>query len=674
MRFNQYFQYGFWIFFLCGSHIFYSQETNLRSEFDFSQIDFANDTSVTISGDWEFYWDTILGPSDISPNYSLEYLPEFWKNYGVNEYSSTGCATFRTKIKLRRDRPILAFQLGDIHNSYNLFVNNELVRSVGHVTDSVKGSVPKWLPQFVVLDDTSEVLEITLQVSNFRHRNGGVQHAIVLGNVDYLLSVKESISLADLLLGGSCMVIGLFFFGMYFFYKKDKSTFYFGLFCFSFAVRVLIVGSRSLLIIMPWLPWEIAIRIEYLTLFLSVIFFLYFIYFSFREQTSKLLVQFISYIYLVIITGTIILPASIFTYFVIPNNLLLLGLIVYALIVYVKALRRKVFGSVWAIVSLGVLLIAVGLALSEYANLFIPSPILVSSAFLAFIFAMSLIFAARFGKAFSDVESLKSAADIQNHKISEQHDLIKDSIQYAKRIQAALLPSKKMIQEKLPNSIIYYNPQSVVSGDFYWYKYVENSNDVILAISDCTGHGVPGAFMSIVGISSLDKIVSTNPNISPSKILEQLNSEIREKLNSDIDEKVQEGMDVIICRISLDTKSIVFSSALHKMTLIRNGKVTTYSGCRHFIGSHFKKGFKFIEHTLALKKDDQIFMFSDGVYDQRGAATGKKLYLKGFEEILVEMVNIPVSEQEDYLSSKIKNWQGTAEQLDDMLVFGWKVN
>ena len=89
MRFNQYFQYGFWIFFLCGSHIFYSQKTNLRSEFDFSQIDFANDTSVTISGDWEFYWDTILGPSDISPDYSLEYLPEFWKNYGVNEYSFT---------------------------------------------------------------------------------------------------------------------------------------------------------------------------------------------------------------------------------------------------------------------------------------------------------------------------------------------------------------------------------------------------------------------------------------------------------------------------------------------------------------------------------------------------------------------------------------------------------
>lgn len=673
MKFNQFFQYSFSILFLFGSHLIYSQETNLRSEFDFSEIDFANDTSVTLTGEWEFYWDTLLEPDDGSLNYSLEYLPEFWKNYGVNEYSATGYATFKTRVKLSRDRPILALQLGDIHNSYNLFVNEKLVRRVGIVTKSIEGSVPKWVPQFVVLDDTSEILEITLQVSNFHHRNGGVQHAIVLGNVDYLLSVKESISLADLLLGGSCMVIGLFFFGMYFFYKKDKSTIYFGLFCFLFAVRVLIVGSRSLLIIMPWLPWQIAIRIEYLTLFLSVIFFLYFIYFSFKEQTSRLLVQLISFIYLLIITGTILLPASIFTYFVIPNNTLLLGLITYSLMVYLKAFRRKVFGAGWAILSLAVLLVAVGLELAEYANLFIPSPILVSSAFLAFVFTMSLIFASRFGKAFSDVESLKIDAEIQNDKISEQHDLIKDSIHYSKRIQRALLPSKKAIQEKLPNSVIYYNPQSVVSGDFYWYKYIEKSNDVILAISDCTGHGVPGAFMSIVGISSLDKIVSTKPNYRPSQILEQLNSEIRLKLNSDIDEQVQEGMDIIICRISLDTNSIEFSSALHKMVLVRNGKATIFSGCRHFIGSHFKKGFKFIEHKLALKTDDQIFMFSDGIYDQKGGNNGKKLYLKGFEEILIQMANIPVSEQENYLSSKINSWQGASEQLDDMLVFGWKV-
>ena len=298
MKFKQFFQYSFSILFLFGSHVICSQETNLRSEFDFSQIDFTNDTSVALTGELEFYWDTLLEPDGSSLNYSLEYLPDFWKNYGVNEYSATGYATFKTRVKLSRARPILAFQVGDIHNSYNLYVNDKLVRSVGIVTKSIEGSVPKWVPQFVVLDDTSEILEITLQVSNFHHRNGGVQHAIVLGNVDYLLSVKESVSLADLLLGGSFMVIGLFFFGMYFFYQKDKSTIYFGLFCFSFAVRALIVGSRSLLIIMPWLSWQIALRIEYLTLFLSVIFFLYFVYFSFKEQTSRLLVQLISFIYL----------------------------------------------------------------------------------------------------------------------------------------------------------------------------------------------------------------------------------------------------------------------------------------------------------------------------------------------------------------------------------------
>jgi len=674
LKFSSSFKYGLTLLFLFASNFVFSQSNLTKSEFDFSEIDFRKDTAVELTGDWEFYWDTLLFPGAISENFTLEHLPEFWKNYESGEYKATGCATFRTTVKLTSARPILAFQLGDIHNSYSLYINEKLVKSVGVVSTSKEGAIAKWVPQFVVLDDTSEVLEIILQVSNFQHRNGGVQHAIVLGNVDYLLSKKESVSLADLLLGGSCMVIGLFFFGMYFFYKKDKSTIYFGLFCFSFALRVLIVGSRSLLIIMPWLPWELAVRLEYLTLFFSVFFFLHFIYYSFKKQTSKLLVKVISYVYAVIIIATIILPASIFTYFVIPNNILLLALIVYALIIYVKAFRQKVFGAGWAILSYGVLIVAVGLALGEYANLFIPSPILVSMAFVAFIFTMSLIFAARFGKAFSDVESLKIDAEFQNEKISEQHDLIKDSIQYAKRIQRALLPSKKAIQEKLPNSMIYYNPQSVVSGDFYWFKHIKETNDVILVISDCTGHGVPGAFMSIVGISSLDKIVSTNPNYKPSQILEKLNSEIRIKLNSDIDEQVQDGMDIIICRISLDSNNIEFSSALHKLIHLRNGESTLYNGCRHFIGNNFKKGFQFVEHKLQLEKGDQIFMFSDGVYDQKGGDKGKKLYFKRFEEILVQMSNVPISQQESYLSSKIETWKGGMEQLDDMLVFGWKIS
>ena len=143
MKFNQFFQYSFSILFLFGSHLIYSQETNLRSEFDFSEIDFANDTSVSLTGEWEFYWDTLLEPDGSSPNYSLEYLPGFWKNYGVNEHSAAGYATFKTRVKLSRDRPILAFQLGDIHNSYNLYVNDKLVRSVGIVTKSIEGSVDR---------------------------------------------------------------------------------------------------------------------------------------------------------------------------------------------------------------------------------------------------------------------------------------------------------------------------------------------------------------------------------------------------------------------------------------------------------------------------------------------------------------------------------------------------
>lgn len=665
-------KYCYLLLFLFGINSAYPQDKEQSSLFDYSAVDFTKDTVVELTGDWDFYWGELIVSKEHPNKVVSGEVPEFWKNY-PQKYAAQGYGTYITTIKLDKHHPLLAFQLGDIHNSYKFFINGKLVRKVGKVGAKKEETVAKWVPQVIIIEDTSSVLELVIQVANFRHRNGGIQHPIILANTGYLLAEKESVMFADLFLGGASLVIGLFFFGMYFFWKKDKSAMFFGLFCFSFSIRVFIVGSRSLLTLLPWLPWNIAIRFEYLALFFTALFFVYFIYHSFKAQAPKLFVKVVTYFYLLIIAIVIFLPGTIFTYTIFPNNILLLIIGVYTLFVYVKAFRMNAFGAGWALFSFAVFFVAVGLAIAEYANLFVPSPILVSAGFVAFIFTMSLIFASRFGKAFSDVEELKESAELQSEKISEQHDLIKDSIQYAKRIQRALLPSKKAIQEKLPNSIIYYNPQSVVSGDFYWYKFLEETNEVILVISDCTGHGVPGAFMSIVGISSLDKIVSTNPDFTPAQILGELNGEIRQKLNSDIDEQVQDGMDIIVCKIALDTNKMIFSSALHKLVLLRKGEARLYNGCRHFIGNNFKENFSFHEEEIHLEKEDQIFMFSDGIYDQKGGEKGKKLYYKRFEKILIEMGQKPISEQETYLADRITKWQGDQEQLDDMLVFGWKV-
>jgi len=447
------------------------------------------------------------------------------------------------------------------------------------------------------------------------------------------------------------------------------------------SIRVLIVGWRILIEVLPWMPWEVAIRIEYLTLFFSVFFYLHFIYNAFKEQSNALLIKVVSYFYIGLILLVLLTPVRIFSHAILPNNVFMLVLILYALYVYIVALRQKVFGAGWVLLSYFLFLGTVGMALLDYANLMNFSSIIISIGFISFVFSMSLIFASRFGKAFYQVEELKTKAENQNElilekteEISEQHNLIKDSIRYAKRIQSALLPDVNIMSQHLKDSFVFYRPQNVVSGDFYWFKHLEETNEAILVIADCTGHGVPGAFMSIVGINSLDKIITNQPSLSPSEILVEMNDDIRLKFSTTVnDEKLQDGMDIIICRINLLNNELVFASALHKLVLIRDGIPKLLSGSRHFIGTELKEGFTFDEVTLNLLRGDQVFMFSDGVYDQKGGEKGKKMYYNRFEESLVKITALQVEEQQEALQNEINEWMGSKEQLDDMLVFGWKI-
>lgn len=661
----------------------YSDESSSISLFQFGGVDFFNDTIVHLSGKWDFYWDQFILPQDITYTGDIEKgeVPGFWKNYEGRGYPSSGMATYRTMVVLPNEYPILALHLGDIHNSYKLYVNGKLYHSVGEIGSSKSESVPKWLPELVVLQEQGTELDIVLQVSNYRHRNGGLEDVIRLGSFHALSMEKDAVHLADIFLGGALLVIGMFFLGMYFFWKEDKASLFFAFFSISLAIRVLIVGWRVLLEVSPWLPWEVAIRIEYGVMFMAVLFYLHFVYHAFPKQTNTIILKTVSYFYYVLIASVIFTPVNVFSYSIFPNNILVMILIFYALFVYIKAYRDKIYGAFWAILSYVFLIITVTMAITDYANVIVFNPLVISIGFISFVLSMSLIFASRFGRAFYEVEELKIQAEEQNElilekneEISEQHNLIKDSIHYAKRIQRALLPELNYIERNLTNTFVYYQPQNVVSGDFYWFKRLEGTDEAILVIADCTGHGVPGAFMSIVGMNSLDNIITSNPDLSAAEILVQLNNQIQQKLNaSDKKEKLQDGMDIIICRINLITKKMHFASALHKLVLIRDGKPQLFNGSRHFIGNDLKKGFEFEENELSLNEGDQIFMFSDGVYDQKGGERGKKLYYSRFEEILIELTLLEVDKQKGFLEDKIDTWKGNQDQLDDMLVFGWKI-
>lgn len=268
----------------------------------------------------------------------------------------------------------------------------------------------------------------------------------------------------------------------------------------------------------------------------------------------------------------------------------------------------------------------------------------------------------------------------QKDFIEEQNKEITDSIHYAKRIQSAVLPPIEHVSKHLPEHFILFKPKDIVSGDFYWAT--EKNGKLIFTAADCTGHGVPGAFMSMLGVSFLNQIVGNNFNkeksISASEILDLLKQEVIKSLHQTGKEgEAKDGMDIALCVYDLKTKELQFAGANNPLYLISKdtGDIEQIKGDKMPIGIYqAKPEAKFTNHVFNLNLGDSIYIFSDGYADQFGGPKGKKLKYKKFREILIENKDKGLDEQRDILNSSIEEWKGACEQVDDILVIGMRIN
>jgi sigma-B regulation protein RsbU (phosphoserine phosphatase) len=225
-------------------------------------------------------------------------------------------------------------------------------------------------------------------------------------------------------------------------------------------------------------------------------------------------------------------------------------------------------------------------------------------------------------------DSLESA----NGEIQAQKKHIMDSIVYAQRIQNAILPSDELITKLIPNNFVYYKPKDIVSGDFYWVEKIPGKS--IIAAVDCTGHGVPGAFMSIIGTNQLDYAVRTVKAKHASEILDALSEGVENSLNQEnATTSIRDGMDISLCIIDYKNMVLEFAGAYNPLYLVRNGEFLIYKADKHAIGSHSSyPDRKYTNHTIELQKDDIIYIFSDGYPDQFGGPKGRKFMYKQFRE------------------------------------------
>lgn len=274
-----------------------------------------------------------------------------------------------------------------------------------------------------------------------------------------------------------------------------------------------------------------------------------------------------------------------------------------------------------------------------------------------------------------EVVEQKNKIELQNQRTEELLDNITASIRYAKRLQESILPSEKAIVKLLPEHFIYFKPKDIVSGDFYFVKEVDEK--VVIAAVDCTGHGVPGAFMSLVGHNSLNQAVSLNPDLDPAHILSDL-SRLSAKALQRTAESVnnRDGMDISLCVYDKKAGHIDYAGAFNAVYVIRTGTLHAYKPDKIVIGDPEYKDKNFTTQRINLEKNDMIYMFSDGYVDQFGGPKGRKFMYGPFRKLLKEIAEESMENQYRALHQRMLRWQKAGdvqhEQVDDILVIGVK--
>jgi len=257
----------------------------------------------------------------------------------------------------------------------------------------------------------------------------------------------------------------------------------------------------------------------------------------------------------------------------------------------------------------------------------------------------------------------------KNNVIEEKQKEILDSITYAKRIQSAILPQPKLFKQFLEDSFVLYKPKDIVAGDFYWLEVV--GDNVLFAAADCTGHGVPGAMVSVVCNNGLNRAVREFGLTNPNEILDKTRELVIQEFEKS-DEDVKDGMDISLCALDIKTYSLKWSGANNPLWVLRNNEIIEYKADKQPIGKHFDaKPFTFFETNL--QKNDIIFIFTDGFQDQFGGAKEKKYRVSQMRELFLSIVDKNMEEQLKIIDASFESWKGDLEQIDDVCIIGVRV-
>jgi serine phosphatase RsbU (regulator of sigma subunit) len=295
-----------------------------------------------------------------------------------------------------------------------------------------------------------------------------------------------------------------------------------------------------------------------------------------------------------------------------------------------------------------------------------------------FIGGLYLIFQVKNSNNKYRIDLLKERESVlkKNKKIERQVEIIAetnkeitDSINYSKRIQNAILPSTAKVKKLMPESFILYKPKDIVAGDFYWVE--KTQNNLNFAVADCTGHGVPGAMMSVICTNALNRSLNEFNLIKPNEILDKTRSLVIQDLDASED-NIKDGMDIALC--SLSGNILNYSGANIKLYIVRGKEIIEYKPNKQPIGLYIGEQTAYTNHTIELQKDDCIYLITDGYVDQFGGEKLKKFKTPALKKLLIDINELSMLDQGKIVLSTFENWKRNLEQIDDVCVMGIKFN
>ncbi len=262
----------------------------------------------------------------------------------------------------------------------------------------------------------------------------------------------------------------------------------------------------------------------------------------------------------------------------------------------------------------------------------------------------------------------KNDLDEKRKLLSAKSQEIKDSLEYAKRLQEAVLPAILFQPGETLENFVFYKPKDLVSGDFYWR--FRNGDQLFIAVADCTGHGVPGAMMSILGYDLLEYALKEKKLREPGEILTAMNNRIIEKLFKNNSDRTKDGMDITLLKLNLSTRELTFAGAKNELVIVSNGILNKYAVDKKSIG--YRSGMNYQQERITLHKNDMVYLFSDGYADQKGGEEGKKFNNYRMREVLTGIASLSAEKQHEFLNTEFIRWKGLNSQRDDIIIVGFR--